>query len=65
MGLDAICNATLLSQNREAGFKFVTFKSFSKPKILVTSQVVDAIALYSTLAKDLDIVLCFLLSKNQ
>lgn len=58
------CNDALFSQNKDARFKYLTFKSFKKPKIYVTSHADDAIALYSTSAEDLDIVFYFLFFKK-
>lgn len=64
MALVVICNAVSLTQNRETCFKYLTFKSFNKPRIHVSLQDVDTLALYSASTDDLDIVFFFCLPGN-
>lgn len=65
MALVVICNAVSLTQNRETCFKYLTFKSFNKPRIHVSLQDVDTLALYSASTDDLDILFCFLFTRKQ
>ena len=55
----AIWRAAWLSQQRIAGFEWLTPSSFSNERSQVSSQVAFAIDLYSASADDLETVCCF------
>lgn len=59
-GFATVCKAAWSSQNIKALFGCGICKSLIKENNQVISQAVLAMALYSTLADDLDIVDCFL-----
>ena len=59
-GLEAMCRAAWLSQNNDAGLECLIPMSLNKCRSHNTSQTVTAMALYSSSANDLEMVLCFL-----
>ncbi|CAL0335062.1 unnamed protein product [Lupinus luteus] len=61
MGLAAICNAELLSQNMVTGLECLIFKSRNRKVSHCASQAAIARALYSASKEDLETVFCFLL----